>query len=200
MTKVQPEPTSWAETIAAELHRLADDFARTATGDLPMPRSISLSIQPGGPHNDADDQVIATVDAIGAAVLGKTGSVIALSAGGFHYRSGGARGPVEFMVFREISAARAERIEAGSVLAEKEAELARLRAEVEKLRADRGLDYSRPADDPTPVSGARVEPHVGAVTESGLVDVGEFLVSHGPVKPPYGSPEREAYDREHGSR
>ena len=32
------------------------------------------------------------------------------------------------------------------------------------------LLYSRPADDPTPVSGARVEPHVGAVTEAGLVD------------------------------
>jgi hypothetical protein len=28
-------------------------------------------------------------------------------------------------------------------------------------------------------------------------DEGEYLVSHGPVKPPYGTPEREAYDREH---
>lgn len=36
-----------------------------------------------------------------------------------------------------------------------------------------GLAYSRAddeQDDPTPVSGARVEPHVGAVTEQGLVD------------------------------
>lgn len=37
-------------------------------------------------------------------------------------------------------------------------------------RADRGLTYSREADDPTPVSGARVEPHVGGVTHAGLVD------------------------------
>lgn len=33
-----------------------------------------------------------------------------------------------------------------------------------------GQLYSREADDPTPVSGARVEPHVGGMTESGLVD------------------------------
>lgn len=33
-----------------------------------------------------------------------------------------------------------------------------------------GLAYSREAEDPTPVSGARVEPHVGGVTEAGLVD------------------------------
>lgn len=33
-----------------------------------------------------------------------------------------------------------------------------------------GLAYSREADDPTPVSGARVEPHTGGVTEAGLVD------------------------------
>lgn len=33
-----------------------------------------------------------------------------------------------------------------------------------------GLSYSREADDPTPVSGARVEPHVGGVTDAGPVD------------------------------
>lgn len=33
-----------------------------------------------------------------------------------------------------------------------------------------GQLYSREADDPTPVSGARVEPHVGGMTEGGLVD------------------------------
>lgn len=38
-----------------------------------------------------------------------------------------------------------------------------------------GQLYSREADDPTPVSGARVEPHVGGMTEGGLVDETEEL-------------------------
>jgi hypothetical protein len=33
-----------------------------------------------------------------------------------------------------------------------------------------GLDYSREADDPTPVSGARVAMHTGAVADCGLVE------------------------------
>lgn len=33
-----------------------------------------------------------------------------------------------------------------------------------------GLDYSREAGDPTPVSGGRVGMHTGAVTDAGLVD------------------------------
>lgn len=36
-----------------------------------------------------------------------------------------------------------------------------------------GQLYSRPDDDPTPVSGARIEAHVGAVTDGGLVEVAE---------------------------
>lgn len=46
--------------------------------------------------------------------------------------------------------------------------------EPEPVADPTGLAYSRPADDPTPVSGARVEPHVGAVTEAGLVDETEM--------------------------
>jgi hypothetical protein len=40
-----------------------------------------------------------------------------------------------------------------------------------------GLAYSRAddADDPAPAGGARVEPHVGAVTDDGLVDETESL-------------------------
>lgn len=34
----------------------------------------------------------------------------------------------------------------------------------------------------------------------GRADEVAEIVDHGPVKPPYGTPEREAYDREHGSR
>lgn len=57
-------------------------------------------------------------------------------------------------------------------LDEREAELERLRAEVAALRSNVGLDYSREADDPTPVSPARGgAPHVGAVVDGGqLVD------------------------------
>ncbi len=40
---------------------------------------------------------------------------------------------------------------------------------------------------------------LGASFDSSQVDDGEYLVSLGPVKPPYGSPEREAYDRFQGS-
>ena len=47
-----------------------------------------------------------------------------------------------------------------------------------------GLSYSREADDPTPVSGARVVPHVGGVTEAGLVDETASVAECGcPVHP-----------------
>jgi hypothetical protein len=69
-----------------------------------------------------------------------------------------------------------------------------------------GHDYSRADDGETtqPIAG-RVPPHYGAVeVAGGLVEIdepyGEYLVSHGPVKPPYGSPEREAYDRAEAER
>lgn len=49
-------------------------------------------------------------------------------------------------------------------------EVARLRAEVEALRAERsGLGYSREADDPTPVSPARVPLHTGSVIADGVL-------------------------------
>ncbi len=131
---------TWANAIAAELHRIADDFAKVDTfhsGDaLPMPRSITLSIQPGGPNCAADDEVIGTVDAIGRALFGTTGQIQGMSDGSFHYKVEGRSSAVTVAVFREISAGRVEQIRAGAVLAEKEGELARLRAEVAKLRAE----------------------------------------------------------------
>src|SRR6185369_13755223 len=82
---------------------------------------------------------------------------------------------------------------------------------VEVYPADTGLSYSRADDGETtqPIAG-RVPPHFGAVVSEGghtavevaggLIEIdppeGYFIVPHGPVKPPYGSPEREAYDRE----
>lgn len=43
--------------------------------------------------------------------------------------------------------------------------------------------------------------HTAVAVGGGLIEIdppeGFFIVPHGPVKPPYGSPEREAYDREH---
>jgi hypothetical protein len=180
---------TWATAIAAELHRIADDFAKVDTvGGLPEPRSVALSIQPGGPHRAADDEVIGTVDTIGRALFGTTGQIQDMSDGTFHYKVEGKFGAVAVTAFREISAVRVEQTRAGAVLAEKEAELAKLRAEVEKLRAEveklraeveklraeaSGLSYTRAddgPDDPTPVSGGRIELHTGGVTEGGLVD------------------------------
>jgi hypothetical protein len=76
--------------------------------------------------------------------------------------------------------------------------------------ADAGLGYSRADDGETtqPIAG-RVPPHFGAVVDEGgnaavevaggLIEIdppeGYFIVPHGPAKPPYGTPEREAYDR-----
>jgi hypothetical protein len=166
---------TWATAIAAELHRIADDFAKVDTvGGLPEPRSVALSIQPGGPHRAADDEVIGTVDTIGRALFGTTGQIQDMSDGTFHYKVEGKFGAVAVAAFREISAVRVEQARAGAVLAEKEAELAKLRAEVEKLRAEAsGLSYTRAddgPDDPTPVSGGRIELHTGGVTDGGLVD------------------------------
>lgn len=51
-----------------------------------------------------------------------------------------------------------------------------------------------------PVSPARVPMHVGVVDDEDNQPVDEpvFLVDHGPVKPPYGTPERAAYDQANG--
>jgi len=84
--------------------------------------------------------------------------------------------------------------------------LARIRNVVSaagRVRAERdadstGLTYSREADDPTPVSGGRVEPHVGAVTDAGLVDETEVQCAaaapHAPHRmtfaPEMGIPDR----------
>jgi hypothetical protein len=43
-----------------------------------------------------------------------------------------------------------------------------------------GHGYSREADDPTPVSGGRIEPHTGGMTESGLVDETAGRLTHIP--------------------
>jgi len=59
-----------------------------------------------------------------------------------------------------------------------------------------GLAYSRAddADDPTPVSGHRVEPHVGGVTDGGLVDETPCYVPNG-FQAPEVIAERRAYCR-----
>jgi hypothetical protein len=60
-----------------------------------------------------------------------------------------------------------------------------------------------PADDSEvtqPIAGRAPAEVAGGLVQVDPPDEGEYLVSHGPVKPPYGTPEREAYDREHGAR
>lgn len=136
MTTNVPETETWATRIAAELHRIADDFASTITADLPAPRMVALHIQPGGKTREADDEVIGTVDALGRAILDTPGAVQPMSDGTYHYGVEGNRGPIGFKAYREISTARIEQMAAAKILADKEAELAALRAEVEKLRAE----------------------------------------------------------------
>lgn len=70
-----------------------------------------------------------------------------------------------------------------------------LLAAVEQVRSHladpTGLTYSRAdeADDPTPVSGGRVEPHVGAMTDAGLVEVeSEPPVQHSHAGGSFGGP------------
>jgi hypothetical protein len=55
-------------------------------------------------------------------------------------------------------------------MSDRDNELERLRARVAELEAKDAHGFSREADDPTPVSPARVPLHTGAVTDEGLVD------------------------------
>lgn len=176
-----PETTDQPDhfaAIAAELYRIGDDIASLTGSGLPNPNQFQISIQPGTRGNDALTE--AAIDAWATALFDRRGKVQPYSGGVFHYGTEWiARGPVTAGVYMSVSAEFAVKREAAAKLAEREAELENLRAEVAELRAalpaaalagDTGLAYSRDADDPTPVSPARVEPHFGAMTDGGLVD------------------------------
>ena len=174
--------------IAAELHTVATDLTDLIGSGLPKPGQFQLNIQPGGALIDrVDDVTSRAVDAMAMAILGKPGEPQLMGDGSYHYAAHGMRGPLSVSIYQSVSTDWVERTRAAADLAEKEAELEKLRAEVAELRAaaapttpagtgpltSNGYDYTRAdtdADDPTPVSPARVPLHTGAMTDAGLVD------------------------------
>lgn len=191
----ETKPDPFAD-LAAELRRAAADLSDLIGSGLPEPAQFEFNIQPGEsiPNGERDDEVTArAVDAMAMALLGKPGEPQLMSKDHYFYSARGQRGPITVTIYQSISTAWVEKRHAAVALAEKEAELAKLRAEVEELRASQGfgpedyqrffpeqqgqpvdptgLNFSREADDPTPVSPARVPLHEGAIVDGNqLVD------------------------------
>jgi hypothetical protein len=137
MTQPNVPEKHWADALADELHRIAGDVRRLNGSTHGMPRSFQINIQPGG-VDAADGEVVAAHDEIARALLGVPGSPKAMGDGSTHYNAAGRRGPISVAIYRSIDGAFARGLmqsrEAAAVLAAKEAELERLRAEVAKLR------------------------------------------------------------------
>jgi hypothetical protein len=205
-TPDQPDPFA---AIAAELHRAADDIATLIDSGLPKPDYFNLSIQPG--TRGDGDSTAASVDAMGVALTGKAGGVRKMHDGTYHYSAKDVRrGLLSVSIYQSVPTEWAVRREAAAALAEREAELEKLRAEVAELRAAApvrcvaslhvpaqasdarcfrcgaagvvaayepadltGLGFSREADEPSPVSPARVPLHTGGMV--GPVDGGELV-------------------------
>jgi len=110
--------------IAAELRRIADDLTTLAGKGLPKPW-FNISIQPATDERGNDDVVIPAVDAVAVALLGRPATTDPMSSGGHMHRIAGTRGPVSLGVHQSVSSPEAR---------EREAELARLRAELDALR------------------------------------------------------------------
>lgn len=108
--------------LAAALRGIADDLAGLAGAGLPQdPKPyVCLDIQPKG---DTDAEKVRAVDAVGRAVLGETR--VADTSAINHYGIRGHRGGVSINVYERISSPE-DRV--------KDEELARLRAELERLR------------------------------------------------------------------
>jgi hypothetical protein len=128
MTEPTVQPDRWAD-IADELERIAKDV-RGLVGQ-PAPGLVSLSIQPynadrlGKPTAKGRPATVAAVDAVATALLGKPGATYDVS-GGFHHGVHGESGPISVGVYTSVAAPDA---------VDPEEEIARLRAEVEQLRA-----------------------------------------------------------------
>lgn len=136
MTNVQPagEPDRCAD-IAAALYTLAMRFTDLAGTGVPVPY-VQLNIQPGR-HGD-DESIVAAVDAVTSALLGHAGQAQHMHDVTWHYNNADEPeyvGPVGVRIFNSVTPECAAKREAAARLAEREAELERLRAEVAELRA-----------------------------------------------------------------
>jgi hypothetical protein len=119
----------WAE-IADELERIARD-CRDLVGE-PAPCTFYLGVQPYTPTPIARAAIesrpaaVAAVDAVSVALLGHPAKTERMSSGTFHHTTKGDRGPIHLDIYQQVADPDAD---------ERDAELARLRAEVEQLRA-----------------------------------------------------------------
>lgn len=113
--------------LAAELRRIADDLEPLDERGVAPLSSVSLNFQPG-PFRP-EQETTATVDAIGLALLGQPGAPMEMSGGSYHHDARGRRGSISVGAFTSVSSPQ-ER--------ERQAELERLRAEVERLRGQAG--------------------------------------------------------------
>lgn len=118
---------------AADLRAVADIFDKVAHVRIDSSPWVKLEIQVDG----TDQEIIERTDAVGVALFGRPGAVTKMSDKKWFYQVEGKVGIVGVHLYDSISEATVRELEQGRELAEKEAELARLRAEVEKLRADR---------------------------------------------------------------
>jgi hypothetical protein len=194
-TPAESEPDPFT-AIAHELHRIADDLASLAGSGLPKPSWVSFDMHAGSHAIQRDDNLTAfAVDTVGRALLNKPGEIHKMVGGSYHYGTDPtSRGPIKVHVYDSVDTAWALEREGANELAKRDVEIKRLEAELAVLKRDRehdiaerlvaearpgylpgGLDFDRSdvADDPTPVSPARVEPHWGGL--AGPLDGGQLV-------------------------
>jgi len=151
---VQPEtlpsePSPWLD-IADELEKIAED-ARALAGE-PAPACFSIIVQPKNPdpypqHTaKSRPKVIAAVDAIAHALLGKPSADRRMGDGSYHRDASGRRGAIDIATYTSV---------ADPAAVDPEQEIARLRAENEQLRAEvaterYGQKQVQPGGDPHP--------------------------------------------------
>lgn len=118
-------PTNTYTDLARHLHAIAHCIATIDRQDLAGDPYVYLSILPTSKAEEPTR--VATVDALLTSILGKTGKQQPASGGGFTHIGRGQVGPVEVSVHTKV---------AGPGPDEVQAELIRLRAENERLRAE----------------------------------------------------------------
>ena len=101
------QPDAWA-TIAAELHRIADD-AEKLIGHVP-PGLVSLDIQPNGgishpPILEDRAPTIQAVDDVAHALFGKAAATRPMSDGkSVHHTASMRRGPIFVSIYQAVAA------------------------------------------------------------------------------------------------
>jgi len=114
--------------LCKAIRRIHDQLAGmpdAAIAALPEQTTTTVHIQPSG-HRGDDTKTIASVDALGNALLGHPGQRVAMGSGAWHYDASGCEGPIQLGIYMSVSSPEDRA---------KDQELARLRAEVESLRA-----------------------------------------------------------------